>query len=115
MENVSSVDGIMDDLNCSTGSTFLRCEAGGGILLTEVTINQQTNQNGTFSLHNGSSEDCITPSVLKPFTTSCTGHEQCHIQSIDHLSNTCEDLEQLALHYICLPGKNIIDVYMCAH
>ena len=105
METISPVDGIMDNLNCSTGSTALRCDAGGGILLTEVTINQQHNQNGTSSLYNGFVNDCITPSVLKPLTTSCTGHEQCHIQSIDHLSNTCGDLEQLTLHYICLPGK----------
>ena len=105
METISPVDGIMDGVNCSTGSSTLGCDAGDHVLLTEVTINQQHNQNGTSSWYNGSSDDCITPSILKPLITSCTGHELCHIQSIDHLSDTCGDLEQLAFHYICLTGK----------
>ena len=110
METISSVDGTMYDMNCSAGSSILSCEAGGHILLTEVTLDKQDVQNGTSTLHNGSLDNCSTPSLFKSLASSCNGQEQCQVQSIDHLSNTCGGWEQLSLEYICLPGQNIIPI-----
>ena len=112
METIPPVDGTMDDKNCSTGSAILSCEVGSHILLTEVTLDKQDNLNGTSSVHNGVLDNCSTSSFLKSLASSCNGQEQCQVQSIDHLNNTCGDLSQLSLHYICLPGKiSFKDIY----